>query len=69
MGRFELWSDNTNFVGFDMGVWVTQDLLVDWLGIHQEMSVQSEIMRKMLQVSMVQLDILWVGSKQFGITS
>ena len=54
--------DNTKFAGFDMGAWVTHDLLVMLLGIHQEMCMQSEIMWQMLQVSMVQLDILQVGS-------
>jgi len=37
-------------------------LSVVLLRIWQEMSVQSEIMRQMLQVSMVQLDILRVGA-------
>jgi len=59
-GEVESGSDDTKFVGFDMGAWVTQDLSVVLLGIRQEMSVQLEIMRQMLQVSMAQLDILWV---------
>jgi len=56
-------SDDTEFAAFDMGGWVTQDLLVTLLGIWQEMSVQSEIMWQTLQVSMAQLDILWVGGQ------
>ena len=59
--------DDTEFAGFDMGAWVTQDLLVALLGILQEMSVQSEIMRQMLQFSMVQLDILQVGSNDLAL--
>jgi len=50
-----------------MGAWVTQDLSVVLLRIWQEMSVQSDIMRQMLQVSMVQLDILQVGSKDLSL--
>ena len=53
-------SDYTNFAGFDMGVCVTQDLSVMLLRIWQEMSVQSEIMWQMLQVSMAQLYVLQV---------
>ena len=49
-----------------MGAWVTQDLLVALLGIWQEMSVHSEIMWQMLQVSMVLLDILWVGGNDLA---
>ena len=48
-GEVDSRSDDTKFVGFDMGVQVTQDLLVALLRIHQEMSVQSEIMQQMLQ--------------------
>ena len=59
-------SDNTKFPGFDMGAWVTQDLSVTLLRIWQEMSMQSEIMQQMLQVSMVQLDILWVSSNDLA---
>ena len=54
-------SDNAKFTGFDMGAWVTQDLLVTLLGICQDMSAQSEIMWQMLQVSMAQLDVLRVS--------
>ena len=61
-GEVELGLDDTEFSGFDMGVRVTQDLSVTLLRIWQEMSVQSEIMWQMLQVSMAQLDILRVGS-------
>ena len=59
-GEVELGSDDTNFAGFDMGVCVTQDLSVMLLRIWQEMSVQSEIMWQMLQVSMAQLYVLQV---------
>ena len=65
-GEVESGSDDTEFAGFDMGAWVTQDLSVALLGIQQEMSVQSDIMRQMLQVSMAQLDILWVGSNDLS---
>ena len=58
-GEVELGSDDTNFIGFDMGLWVTQDLSAMLLSIRQEMSMQLEIMWQMLQVSMVQLDVLW----------
>ena len=61
-GEVESGSDDNEFVGFDMGARVTQDLSVVILGIRQEMSMQSEIMWQMLQVSMVQLDILRVSS-------
>ena len=60
-GEVESGSDDTEFTRFDMGVWVTQDLSVALLGIWQEMSMQLEIMQQMLQVSMAQLDILWVS--------
>jgi len=49
-----------------MGEQVTQDLSVTLLEIWQEMSVQSEIMWKLLQVSMAQLDILWVSSNNLA---
>jgi len=58
--------DDTKFVGFDMGAWVTQDLSVALLGIRQEMSVQLEIMQQMLQVSMAQLDILQVSGNNLS---
>jgi len=51
---------------FDMGAQVTQDLSVTLLRIWQEMSVQLDIMRQMLQVSMAQLDILWVSSNDLS---
>jgi len=56
----DLGSESSDLVEIDLGSGVTQDLLVMLLGIWQEMSVQSEIMRQMLQVSMVQLEVLWV---------
>ena len=59
-------SDDTEFSGFYMGAQVTQDLSVALLRICQEMSIQSEIMQQMLQVSMAQLDILWVGSNDLA---
>jgi len=62
----KLGSDNTEFAGFDMGVQVTQDLSVALLGIWKEMSVQLEIMRQMLQVSMAQLDVLQVGGNNLA---
>jgi len=65
-GEVESGSDDTKFAGFNMGAQVTQDLSVTLLGIWQEMSVQLEIMRQMLQASMVQLDILWVGSNDLA---
>jgi len=51
---------------FDMGAQVTQDLSVTLLRIWQEMSVQLDITRQMLQVSMAQLDILWVSSSDLS---
>jgi len=57
-----LGSDDTNFIGFDMGAWVTQDLSVTLLGISQDMSMQSYIIQQMLQVSMAQLENLRVSS-------
>src|SRR5882724_10989645 len=60
-GEVDLGLDDTNFTGFDMGVWVTQDLSVVLLGIRQEMTMQLEIMWQMLQVSMAQLEVLGVG--------
>ena len=65
-GEVESGSDDTEFAGFNMGARVTQDLLVALLGIWQEMSMQLDIMWQMLQVSMVQLDILWVGSNDLS---
>ena len=62
----ELGSDDTKFVRFNMGVQVTQDLSVALLGIWKEMSVQLEIMRQMLQVSMAQLDVLQVGGNNLA---
>jgi len=56
-GEVELGSEDTDFEGL---TWVTQDLSVTLLGIQQGMSMQLEIMWKMLQVSMVQLDVLQV---------
>jgi len=56
-----LGSDDSDFTGFDMGAWVTQDLMVALLSIQQEMTVQLEIMWQMLQLSMVQLKFLRVG--------
>ena len=50
-------SDDTEFVGFDMGARVTQDLSVTLLRIWQEMSVQWDTMRQMLQVS--KSDLNW----------
>ena len=44
-----------------MGAQVTQDLLVELLGIWQEMAKQLEIMQQMLQVAMVQLEVMRVG--------
>jgi len=49
-----------------MGAWVTQDLSVALLGIWQEMSMQSEIMWQMLQVSMAQLDVLRVSGNDLA---
>jgi len=60
-GEVESGLDDTEFAGFDMGARVTQDLSVTLLGIRQEMSMQSDIMRQMLQVSMVQLEVQRVG--------
>jgi len=60
-GEVESGLDDTEFVGFNMGAQVTQDLSVLLLRIWQEMSVQLEIMWQMLQVSMAQLDILRVS--------
>jgi len=65
-GEVESGSDDTEFAGFNMGVWVTQDPSVTLLGICQEMSMQLEIMWQMLQVSMVQLEILWVSSNDLA---
>src|SRR5882724_614545 len=65
-GEVELGLDDTEFSGFDMGVRVTQDLSVTLLRIWQEMSVQSEIMWQMLQVSMAQLDILQVSGNDLA---
>ena len=59
-------SDNSDFIGFNMGVQVTQDLSVMLLGIEQEMAMQLEIMWQMLQVSMGQLEVLWVRGVEFG---
>ena len=52
--------EDSEFTGFDMGAWVTQDLSAVLLGIQQEMTMQSEIMRQMVQVSIVQLKVLQV---------
>ena len=65
-GEVESGSDDTEFAGFDMGAQVTQDLSVALLRIWQEMSVQSDIMQQMLQVSMAQLDILRVSSNDLS---
>src|SRR5882724_9050589 len=65
-GEVESGSDDTEFVRFDMGVRVTQDLSVTLLEIRQEMSMQLEIMRQMLQVSMEQLDILRVSGNNLS---
>jgi len=66
-GEVESGLDDTEFARFDMGAWVTQDLSVMLLGIRQEMSVQSDIMQQMLQVSMAQLDILRVSSNNLSL--
>ena len=50
-----------------MGAQVTQDLSVVLLRTWQEMSVQSEIMWQLLQVSMVQLDILRVRGNDLSL--
>src|SRR5882724_4328339 len=65
-GEVESGLDDTIFVRFDMGVQVTQDLSVALLRIWQEMSMQLEIMRQMLQVCMAQLDILQVGGNDLS---
>ena len=53
-------SGDSEAEGLNMGVWVTQDLLVALLGIRKEMAKHSEIMWQMLQVSMVQLEVMRV---------
>jgi len=59
--EMELGSEDSNLVGVDLGMQVTQDLSIVILGIWQEMSMQSEIMWQMLQVSMAQLKVLGLG--------
>jgi len=56
----ELGSEDSDFLGVDLGLRVTQDLSLTLIGIWKEMSIQLDIMQQMLQVSMAQLKVLWV---------